>query len=106
MSSPIGNEGVSFVQKSQTSNVTIGTTDVTVFTLNPGQIGMLQNLAAAALYVKLGTGATSSSFSFIVPACGTAMDGTSPPFFIDFWSGPVSVVAASGTASYLASVLS
>lgn len=104
--SPVGNTGVSFAQGTALSNFTIGTTNATVFTLLPGQIGMLQNLAAAALYVKLGTGATSSSFSFIVPACGTALDGTSPPFFIDFWSGPVSVVAASGIASYLASVLS
>lgn len=106
MSAPLGNEGVSYVQKGTSSNAAIGTTGVTVFTLLPGQVGQIQNLAAVALYVKYGAGCTTSSFSFILPACAVALDGTSPPVFIDCWLGAVSVVAASGTASYLATVLS
>lgn len=106
MSEPLGNQGVSFVPKTISSNATAGTTDATVFTLTPGQIGYIQNLAAAALYVKYGSGATTSSFTFIIPACAVALDGTSPPVIIDSWLGVVSVAAATGTASYLATVLS
>lgn len=77
-----------------------------MFTLSSGQVGSIQNLAAAALYVKLGASASSSSFTYVLPACTTQDDGTSPPVYIDFWSGAVSVAAASGTARYLATKLS
>lgn len=106
MSAPLGNQGTQPSQKSVSSNSTIATAPGTVFTLFPGQIGQIQNLAAAALYVKYGASASSSSFTFILPACGTALDGTSPPVYIDCWLGAVSVKAAGGTESFLATVLS
>lgn len=78
----------------------------TVFTVAAGQKGVIQNLAAAALYVKLGTSASSSSFSFVLPACTLANDGTSPPFVIDDFAGAVSIAAATGTERAIAYLLS
>lgn len=78
----------------------------TVFTLAAGQKGVIQNLAAAALYVKYGATASSTSFSFILPACTLASDGTSPPFVIEDFVGVVSIKAAASTESAIAYILS
>lgn len=106
MGSPLGNQGTQPSQKQTSSNATVSVAPGTIFTLTPGDIGQIQNLAAVALYVKYGTSCSSSSFTFVLPACAVALDGTSPPVYIDCWIGPVSVVAASGTESFLATVLS
>lgn len=84
----------------------VGTADDTVATLLPGQRLLLVNCDDAALYVKYGASASNTSFTFIMPACTTQNDGSVPPFIIDDWLGVVSVAAASGTARYVATVLS
>jgi len=93
-------------QYATSSNATAGTTTQTVFTLAANEVGYIQNLAAAALYVKLGASGSTSSFNLILPACGVANDGTSPLLRIPDWIGAVSVIAASGTARYIAYKLS
>jgi hypothetical protein len=106
MSYPVGNTGVSYAQKTITTTPVIGTADGTVFTLAAGQIGILQNQAAAALYVRYGTGASALAYHYVLPACTAPKDGTSPALVIDSWIGIVSVAAAAGTASYTANVIS
>jgi hypothetical protein len=84
------------------STFTVATANATVFTLLPGEVGVIQNLDDAALAVKLGASATTSSFSLILPAGTAADDGTSPPIYITDYTGPVSVCAMTGTARYIA----
>jgi hypothetical protein len=84
------------------SNATVGTTDATVFTLAEGERGFIQNLDDAALAIKLGASATSSSFSFLLKAGAAASDGTGGVVIIDDYVGAVSVAAMSGTPSYIA----
>lgn len=84
------------------SNFTIGTSDATVFTLAAGEIGFIQNLDDAALAVKKGASASTSSFSFILAAGTAAADGKGGAIKIDDWVGAVSVAAMTGTASYIA----
>jgi hypothetical protein len=105
-STPLGNQGISPVQLSVSSNSTVGTADGTVATLLPGQRLQIQNLDDAALHVKYGASCSTTDFTFIIPACTAANDGTVPPYIVDNWIGVVSVAAATGTARYLATVLS
>lgn len=84
------------------SNYTIGTANATVFTLSPGEVGVIQNLDDAALAVKLGAGASSTSLSFVLPAGAAADDGTSPPIYITDYTGPVSVAAMTGSPRFIA----
>lgn len=84
------------------SNATIGTTDATVFTLAKGEVGFIQNLDDAALAVKLGASASTTSFSLILQAGSAASDGKGGFTYITDYVGPVSVAAMSGTASYIA----
>lgn len=84
------------------SNYTIGTADETVFTLSPGQVGYVQNLDTDPLAVKLGTGAATNSFSMILQAGTAASDGKGGFVYITDYTGPVSVKAMTGTASYIA----
>lgn len=93
-------------QYSTSSNSTPGTANETVFTLASGEKGFIQNLDDAALAVKYGAGATTSSFSFILKAGSAADDGNGGSVIIDDWIGPVSVIAMSGTARYIATKLS
>jgi hypothetical protein len=84
-------------QFSTVSTATPITADGTVFTLAAGEKGVIQNLDDAAVYVKLGASASSSSFNFILPACQTANDGNVPPIEIDDYVGAVSIAAATGS---------
>lgn len=84
------------------STYTVATSNATVFTLSPGEVGVIQNLDDAALAVKLGASASSSSFSFILPAGTAADDGTSPPIYITDYTGPVSVAAMTGSPRFIA----
>jgi len=84
------------------SNSTIGTTNVTVFTLAKGEVGFIQNLDDAALAVKLGASAATNSFSMILQAGTAASDGKGGFTYITDYTGVVSVCAMSGTASYIA----
>ncbi len=84
------------------SNYTIGTSDATVFTLAAGEVGFIQNLDDAALAVKKGASASTTSFSFILAAGQAATDGTGGAVVIKDWVGAVSVAAMTGTARYIA----
>lgn len=84
------------------SNFAVATAHATVFTLARGERGFIQNLDDAALAVKLGASATTSSFSMILQAGTAADDGTGGYVAIENYIGPVSVIAMSGTARYIA----
>lgn len=84
------------------STATIATENATVFTLSPGEVGVIQNLDDAALAVKLGASASPTSLSLILPACTAADDGTSPPIYINDYTGVVSVAAMTGSPRFIA----
>jgi len=84
------------------STATIATADGTVFTLSPGEVGVIQNLDDAALAVKLGASASPTSLSLILPAGTAADDGTSPPIYINDYTGVVSVAAMTGSPRFIA----
>lgn len=84
-------------QYTTVSTATPITADGPVFTLAAGEKGIIQNLDDAAVYVKLGASASSSSFNFVLPASTSANDGTSPPYQIDDYIGVVSIAAATGS---------
>ncbi len=84
------------------SSFAILTADGTVFTLAAGEVGFIQNLDDAALAVKKGAAASTTSMSFMLPACSAVNAGDAGFIKIDDWIGVVSVAAMSGTANYLA----
>lgn len=84
------------------SNDAIATADATVFTLAAGEIGFIQNLDDAALAVKLGASASTTSLSFILQAGSAADDGKGGFVRIDDYIGPVSVAAMSGSPRFVA----
>ena len=104
MSAPIGNQGVSAKQYSATTTPAL-LTDNSSFTLNGGEILVIQNQATEVIYVRLGGTASATVFHYVVPACVAAKDGTSPPFYVDNWVGIVTLTKAS-SPSYTACVLS
>lgn len=79
-----------------------GTTSITAMTVNAGQVGFVQNLAALPLYLKFGTTAATNSFSMILKASATALDGTGGYVYINDRTGPVSLLPQSGTSSFIA----
>ncbi len=79
------------------STATPVTTDGDVFTLNPGEPGFIQNLKDTAVYGKFGTGASSTSFHFVLKACTADNDGTGGSIQITNYTGVVSIAAASGS---------
>lgn len=83
-------------------NATIGTSNTTVFTLSPGEVGFIQNLDTDPLAVKLGASASTTSFSMILQAGSAASDGKGGFTYITDYTGVVSVCAMTGTASYIA----
>lgn len=84
------------------SNATIGTSDATVFTLARGEVGYIQNLDDAALAVKLGASASTTSLSMILQAGTAADDGKGGFAYITDYIGAVSVAAMSGSPRYIA----
>lgn len=84
------------------TNFTIATADATVFTLARGEVGFIQNLDDAALAVKLGASASTTSLSMILSGGSAADDGRGDAVTIDDYIGPVSVAAMTGTARYIA----
>jgi hypothetical protein len=84
------------------SNATVGTTDATVFTLAEGERGFIQNLDDAALAVKFGASASSSSFNLILQAGTAADDGKGGIVTINDYVGVVSVAAMTGSPRYIA----
>lgn len=103
---PVGSIAAAAKKYSATATPVIGTTEGTIATLLPGQILVIQNLSTEALYVRLGGTATEFLFHYVIPACGAAKDGNSPPFYIDNWLGIVSVAKVAAAPSYVATVLS
>lgn len=83
-------------------NYAIGTSNATVFTLSPGEVGFIQNLDTDPLAVKLGASASTTSFSMILQAGSAASDGKGGFTYITDYTGVVSVCAMTGTASYIA----
>lgn len=84
------------------SNYEIGTATGTVFTLEKGEVGFIQNVDDVALHVKLGASASTTSFNYLLNAGDAAADGKGGYLVIDDYEGVVSVAPASGTASYIA----
>lgn len=84
------------------STFTIGTSDATVFTLAAGEIGFIQNLDDAALAVKKGASASTTSLSFILAAGTAADDGKGGAVMITDWVGAVSVAAMTGSPRFIA----
>lgn len=85
------------LQYSTVSTSTPVTADGTVFTLAAGEKGFIQNLDDAAVYVKLGASASSTSFNFVLKAGTASNDGLGGSVVIDDWIGVVSIAAATGS---------
>lgn len=83
-------------------NYAVATSNATVFTLSPGEVGFIQNLDDAALAVKLGASASTTSLSMILQAGTAADDGKGGFTYITDYTGIVSVAAMAGTARYIA----
>ena len=84
------------------SSFTVGTSDGTIFTLAAGEIGFIQNLDDAALAVKLGASASTTSFNFLLKAGIVADDANGGSTTIDNFIGAVSVAAMTGSPRYIA----
>jgi hypothetical protein len=72
-----------------------------VFTIAPGEIGVIENVNNAVLLVKLGPAASGTSYNKALKACAAAGDGTGGAWIISNYVGEVSVFSAT-TYSYLA----
>jgi hypothetical protein len=84
------------------TNDTIATANATVFTLEPGEVGFIQNLDDAALAVKLGASASTTSLNLILQAGSAADDGKGGFTYITDYTGAVSVAAMSGSPRFIA----
>lgn len=84
------------------SSFAFQTAAATVFTLAAGEVGFIQNCDDAALAVKKGASASTTSLSMILKACAAQDDGSGGYVVIKDWVGAVSVAAMAGTARYLA----
>ena len=80
----------------------IATANATVFTLAPGEVGFIQNLDDAALAVKLGASASTTSLSMILQAGTDADDGKGGFTYITDYTGVVSVAAMTGSPRFIA----
>lgn len=101
----VGNRGPSTTQYNGVFGTAGPLSAATVF--NPiaiGNKGVIQNLSAGPLFVKLGAGGTTSSYNFILPGCTVQDDGTSPPVVIDDYIGVVTAASAT-TVRYAAYLL-
>jgi hypothetical protein len=63
---------------------------------------IIQNQAAAIMYVKFGSGASATDYDFALKACTVAKDGTSTPIVLSNFDDAqvISAFAGSGTLSY------
>jgi len=76
---------------------TLVTSDGTAGTITAGGMALIQNLDDAAVYVKLGSGASSSNFSFVLSAGSAANDGLGGSREIINYAGIVTIAAAAGS---------
>lgn len=74
-----------------TATASIATSDGTVGTITTGGKMTLQNCGTAAVYVKRGTGASSSSFNWILSACTAQDDGLGGSCEIADYVGAISI---------------
>lgn len=76
----------------------IVTADGTALAANPRRLwwGVI-NLNTAACLVKMGSGASTSSFHVPLKACTAADDGSGGAFFDDTYTGIVTIKAATGS---------
>jgi len=58
---------------------------------------LVANQGTSKLYVKLGATATSSSWHFVLPPCGSDDDGTGGTVSVDGYVGVVSVISSTST---------
>jgi hypothetical protein len=107
--SPAGGTGAS-QSSQQYTNITsaVVTADGDAGTIPAGGKGFIQNLDDAAVYVKLGTGAASSSgnFAFVLSAGSAANDGLGGSKEIADYSGIVSILAAAGSPRVVFTIFS
>ena len=92
-------------QFSTVSSYAVLTAAGTVFTLGPGEVGVVHNSNNATLFVKLGPGASATSYNQILKAGTAAADGTGGVITITNFVGDVSVFSST-TYSYTAYKLS
>lgn len=97
--------GYAIEYSSQTTNnggtVTVGSSATQLLAANDNRRTIvLQNLSTSPIFVKFGSGATTSSFSFILPAGTASNDGTGGVFTEDTlsYTGVITAVVSSGTA--------
>ena len=76
------------------------TTEAALGITNQRKSFSIQNQKAEVLYVKLGTGATTSDYHYVLSACGSVVDGSGGSLSIDNYTQAVSVAPFSGSASY------
>ncbi len=91
--SPVGGGSGSSASSQQYSTATpsIAVADGNVGTIAAGQKMTLQNCGTAAVYVKRGTGASSSSFNWVLSACAAADDGLGGSCEIADFVGVISI---------------
>lgn len=77
------------------SNATIATAAGTAFTLEQNEIGFIRNLGTNPLFVKLGTGAASNSFTDVLKAGTANDDGLGGTIIIADFLGAVTVAGTS-----------
>lgn len=71
----------------------------TVLNASAGRVGgLVQNLGTNKLYVKLGTGASTTDFTVILAPGSAADDGYGGSFPLDGWTGAVSIDGTSPRA--------
>lgn len=75
------------------------TTDALLLAQNLNRVGYkVQNVSTVVIYMLEGAGACSATnFTYSLPACGVALDGSSPIYRDSQWQGAVRFCAASGT---------
>ena len=74
------------------SSGTFGVTNGTVLTQNVNRsLFFVQNLHTGILYLKLGTGASNTSFNVSLKSCTVQDDGNGGAYSDNTWVGPVSV---------------
>lgn len=79
-----------------TDNASSGAlTGATALSANNRASFIIQNQSTAKLYVKLGTGGSTSDYHIILPACTGAADGSSAPYKVDGYKGDVTVASSS-----------
>ena len=88
--------GANSITSSQVASVALADTDsVTVMATSAHRKSFtVTNTGTNKIYVKLGTGATSSSWHYVLPGGGANDDGNGGSINVDGYTGEVAVCAA------------